>query len=152
MQNPGAILAFTFRGDEAEATDSEDAAETEATEAEDATASAADTGAALTFTEAQAASGQQLYAANCASCHGQNLLAANYGPPLAGSFFAGRWEGRPVGELVDKVRTMPPSRPGQLPEEAYLDLTAHILAVNGYPAGEAELPSDPEALATIVIR
>ena len=149
MQNPGAILAFTYRGDEG-AADGDDAAEAEAVETDTTAMNAADTGSAPVFTEAQAASGEQLYAANCASCHGANLTAANYAPPLAGTFFAGRWDGRTVGELLAKVQTMPPSRPGQMEEDQYRDMTAHILAVNGYAAGAIALTSDPDALSAVI--
>jgi PQQ-dependent dehydrogenase (s-GDH family) len=149
MQNPGAILAFTYRGEDAASAETE-AVDTDETATE--TEAAADGALAPSFTEEQAASGADLYAANCASCHGGNLLAANYGPPLAGDFFARRWNGRTVLELVEKVMTMPPSRAGQLGDEAYRDLTAHILSVNGYAAGQEALPADQAQQEQMILR
>ena len=94
----------------------------------------------------QAARGKLTYAANCVSCHGAGL-AGSYGPPLAGPYFDGKWRGKPLTDLLAKVHTMPPSRPDSLGDAAYADLVAHILAVNRFAAGDAELPADP-ALAT----
>ena len=61
------------------------------------TAAAPATGAPVTFTAEQAARGKTAYDANCVSCHGPDLVSANYGPPLAGAYFEGKWVGQTVG-------------------------------------------------------
>lgn len=94
------------------------------------------------FTETQATRGGQLYRAHCAACHGAELegVAA---PGLAGADLYGAW-----GTLYDVYEyvavAMPPSNPGGLGAEVYTEIMAHILAFNGYPAGETPLPTDPE--------
>ena len=40
---------------------------------------------------------------------------------------------------------MPPDRPGQLSPQSYVDLTAFLLASNGYEAGSEELTADADA-------
>jgi PQQ-dependent dehydrogenase (s-GDH family) len=137
MQNPGSILVFTHTGDSAAAaadTQPDDAAEDAATE------TAAVEGEPPVFTAAQAARGRTAYDANCVTCHGPNLLTANYGPPLAGEYFVGKWYGRTVGELYAHTHDrMPPSRPASLDDQVYADLVALILEVNGHQPGDAEL-------------
>lgn len=144
MQNPGAILAFTYGGE---------GGTTAAATAEPEAAATAATGTLpVTFTTEQAERGKTAYAANCVSCHGQNLISATYGTPLAGDYFAGKWVGKSVGALFAKAHdTMPPSRPKSLPLETYADLTAYILQVNGLPAGDAELPTDLAQLNQMTI-
>ena len=147
LQNPGAILVYTYTGEGdgtvAATTDEPAAAETEAATA---------TGAAPTFTAEQAARGKTAYDANCVSCHGPDLVSANYGPPLAGPYFAGKWPGRTVGALYTHTHDrMPPSRPGSLGDDTYADLVAYMLQVNGVPAGDTELPADVDQLDGMVI-
>ena len=90
LQNPGAILVYTYtgEGDGAAATTSEDAPAA-------AAAPTAATGDPVTFTAEQAARGKTAYDANCVSCHGPDLISANYGPPLAGAYFEGNGSARP---------------------------------------------------------
>ncbi|RUT31049.1 cytochrome c [Arsenicitalea aurantiaca] len=103
------------------------------------------------YTEAQATRGAEAYATSCAMCHGPNLTEAPVGPALAGVDFAANWNDRTVGEFYAYAREfMPPQAPGSLPDETYADITAHVLAVNGEPAGDTELPADEEALEAIV--
>ena len=105
-----------------------------------------------TFTAAQAERGQAAFRANCVTCHGEDLVSATYGTPLAGPYFEGKWFGQSVGALYQYAHDrMPPSRPGSLPDETYADIIAYVLAVNGLPAGDAELPADVEALSSMVI-
>ena len=79
-------------------------------------------------------------------------MSANYGPPLAGAYFEGKWVGQTAGALYTHVHDrMPPSRPGELGDQTYADLVAYILSVNGLPAGEAELPADVSKLDAMVI-
>ena len=44
----------------------------------------------------------------------------------------GRWQGKSGKDLFDKTRTtMPTNAPGSLSQQAYLDLVAYVLQVNG---------------------
>ncbi|RYE72627.1 MAG: cytochrome c, partial [Hyphomicrobiales bacterium] len=102
-------------------------------------------------TAEQATRGQTAYNANCVSCHGQNLISATYGTPLAGKYFASKWVGKTVGALLSKAHTMPPSRPDSLPAETYADIVTYILQVNGLPAGDVELPTNLDQLNQMTI-
>lgn len=149
MRNPGSILVYTYtsEGDAAAAASTDAAAATAAVESASAPA-----GIAPTFTAAQADRGKVAYEANCVSCHGQNLISATYGTPLAGEYFDGKWIGQSVAALYTHAHDkMPPSRPGTLPAETYADLVAYILEVNGLPAGDTELPSDVAQLEGMTI-
>ncbi|MBN9310203.1 glucose/sorbosone family PQQ-dependent dehydrogenase, partial [Devosia sp.] len=148
LQNPGAILVYTYTGEGNGAA----AATTGKPAADKAPATAAAAGEPVTFTAEQAARGKTAYDANCVSCHGPDLVSANYGPPLAGSYFEGKWVGQSAAALYNHVHDrMPPSRAGQLGDQTYADLVAYILQVNGLKAGDKELPADPAALASMVI-
>ena len=45
----------------------------------------------------------------------------------------------------------PPEQPGKLTPQQNADVVAHILKVNGFPTGTAELPIDVEQLKQIRI-
>jgi PQQ-dependent dehydrogenase (s-GDH family) len=150
MENPGQILAFTYTGGGTAA--AAPAATTPAKSSDTAAAAPATGGTPPTFTEAQAARGKTAYAANCITCHGQDLISATYGTPLAGPYFAGKWGGRNVAALYSYAHDkMPPSRPGALPAQSYADIVAYVLAVNGAKPGSEELPADPATLAGMTI-
>jgi alcohol dehydrogenase (cytochrome c) len=86
------------------------------------------------FTAEQAAQGQKAYAQACASCHGTELEGNQFGPPLKGQLFQGHWRGRAQAMLSERIRTtMPPGRIGAVSGEAYADIEAYILQVNGTP-------------------
>jgi PQQ-dependent dehydrogenase (s-GDH family) len=150
VENPGAILIYTYVGEGDGA--SADAAAAETTPAADAASAAAGEGIAPTFTSEQVALGKTAYDANCVSCHGPDLVSANYGPPLAGAYFDGKWRGKPVAELYSHTHDrMPPSRPGSLGDETYAELVSYILSVNGVAAGDKALPTDLAALGGMTI-
>jgi len=150
MENPGEILVFTYKADGADAASATPAATTAAT-ATTSTASAT-AGTPPSFTDAQADRGKTAYAANCITCHGQDLVSATYGTPLAGAYFAGKWGGKSVAALYQYAHDkMPPSRPGTLPAQTYADIVAYVLKVNGVAAGTAELPADPQKLAAMTV-
>ena len=149
MQNPGAILAFTYRGsgNTTEVT-------TKPTDTTSSAQTVSDDGAASppVFTADQAAQGKIVYGSNCATCHGQNLISATYGTPLAGPYFDKKWRGQTVGALYSFTHDkMPPSRPGALPENDYVNLIAYILSVNGGAAGDIPLTADPAAMNAMTI-
>jgi mono/diheme cytochrome c family protein len=101
------------------------------------------------YTTAQAARGQALYAAQCASCHGPMLDGAQ-GPPLAGAGFVSNWQSRSLADLANKIRnTMPSDAPGTLSAQQTTDLVAHLLRAGGFPAGSADLGSTAAALGAI---
>src|SRR5690606_23934100 len=94
LQNPGSILVYTYVG---EGDGTAAAATTTETTTEQSAAATASGGEPATFTAEQAAEGKTAYDANCVSCHGPDLISANYGPPLAGPYFEGKWVGKSVG-------------------------------------------------------
>lgn len=159
MQNPGAILAFTWREGGARPDDGQMI--TGSTDpAPDQTAAAASgpldedeeiaTGQFLpaTFTGEQVNSGKASYNTACASCHGNTLQNGTMGPPLAGANFQAKWRAQTVADLYAYSHDrMPPSRPGSLPDATYAAITAYILRVNGAEPGEQPLLTDPDAQA-----
>lgn len=96
--------------------------------------------AAGVYSAAQAARGQELYKSQqCAACHGE-AMEGTVGPPMAGADFVATWRGMPVLDLVDRLhKTMPFNSPGSLTRQQSIDLTAYILQVGKFPAGQAEL-------------
>ena len=94
---------------------------------------------ALAFTTEQAAAGQAAYQQHCAACHGATLRQLP-DAVLAGREFAAKWGSRATSELVGQIRsTMPPTAPGGLPENVYVELTAFLLQANGGEPGDAPL-------------
>jgi hypothetical protein len=75
------------------------------------------------------------------------------GTPLAGQYFRNAWGGRTVRALYDRAhKTMPPAAPGSLPTDAYANIVAYILEVNGVKAGDTPLAAGSETLDRMVIR
>ncbi len=104
------------------------------------------------YTEAQAKRGQPLYNQQCSSCHGDLLTGGEMAPPLAGGDFLANWTGLTMGDLFERIRkTMPGTKPGSLSRETNADITAYMLSVNNFPAGEKELSSKTEMLSQIRI-
>jgi mono/diheme cytochrome c family protein len=104
------------------------------------------------YTEAQAKRGETAYAQYCAKCHGPDLVGADVAPPLAGVEFQSGWNDLTVGDLFERLRiTMPADKPGTVSRQDNADLVAFLLAKNGFPAGDAELPTQTEILKTIKI-
>jgi mono/diheme cytochrome c family protein len=100
------------------------------------------------YSAAQAARGQQLYKAQCASCHGGTMEGAS-GPPLVGGNFLANWSAQPLSDLVSKIqKTMPFSLPGSLSVSQSTDLAAFILQTARFPAGQADL--NGEMLSRVV--
>jgi mono/diheme cytochrome c family protein len=102
------------------------------------------------YTAAQSERGGSVYKASCGQCHGETL-GGDIGPTLVGPFWA-IWEGRTAADLLKTIRTtMPADAPDSLKPQEYADLVAYLFSVNKYPAGEKELPVDPDALDGIKI-
>jgi mono/diheme cytochrome c family protein len=105
------------------------------------------------FSTEQAKRGKALFMANCAVCHGANLLPRDGdATALTGPDFELAWHGQTIGERVERMQaSMPPENPGNLTGQQYVDVVAHILEFNGYPAGQQELTFDLKALKQIRI-
>ena len=111
------------------------------------------TGAGGSYTDAQAMRGEELYATQCASCHGLELEGVpDLFPALVGDTFVETWQERSVGELFEKVIvTMPALDPGVLTPEQSADLVAYMLSTSNYPSGSADLATDLDALNAIPV-
>jgi mono/diheme cytochrome c family protein len=104
------------------------------------------------YTEEQAKRGEALCSKECASCHGAALTGGEEAPPLAGPAFLANWEGLSVGDLFERVRiSMPPNKQGRLSRQQIADILSHVLRVNNFPTGQAELDTKTEVLKQIRI-
>jgi mono/diheme cytochrome c family protein len=104
------------------------------------------------YAKEQAARGEAEYLNHCARCHGENLLGGEESPALVEEDFLAKWNGKTAGELVERIRkTMPTDGPGTLSQKQCTDVTAYLLSVNEFPAGEKEMASDLTALNEIRI-
>ena len=94
------------------------------------------------FTDAQAARGATAYEAACAGCHRADL-GGGTGPSLRDQRFAREFAGKDLKSLFTRVAaTMPRNAPGSLGDNVSLDIVAHLLKENGFPAGSRELAAD----------
>lgn len=104
------------------------------------------------YTKEQAARGKARYFTACAACHGGLLQGDSDSPELAGTAFMKRWGDQPVAALFAFAASqMPVGRPGSLGGQGYADVIAFILATNGFPNGERELPANEQTLESIMI-
>jgi mono/diheme cytochrome c family protein len=102
------------------------------------------------YTEAQATRGAALFDRECAGCHGPGGEGGGMAPALIGAAFAANYNGQTVGDLFDRNRTtMPVGKEGQLSGQQTADVTAFILQVNKFPAGETELSAQTMTLRQI---
>jgi len=104
------------------------------------------------YSIAQADRGAVVYKKDCASCHGEALTGVDEAPALVGTTFLSNWNGQSVGDLLDLTRkSMPKDSDNTLTRQQYLDVTAHVLRANKFPAGEADLPTSGLRLGQIRI-
>ena len=104
------------------------------------------------FNKVQADRGAALFADSCARCHGSSMEGLDVAPPLTGARFMSNYVNQPAAALAGRIRTsMPLDMPRSLGLQASADLAAAILLANGYPAGEAEMPSSVAGLQTITL-
>lgn len=148
MQDPGAILAFTYEGEGGGAVS--DAAPARPVAAPQR--ATAVSGPPPQFTAAQAAAGKTAYDAHCAVCHGSTLMNGTFAPPLAGESFKNTWSGKTIRAFYDKSKTMPPATPNSLPAETYASIVAYVMEVNGVRAGQARLTAEGAEIDRQVIR
>lgn len=95
------------------------------------------------FTDAQAERGRGYFAEHCASCHGAELKGRE-AKALVEKRFWSDWQETTVDYLFTQIsRNMPftddGSLAGTLPRGVYIDIVAHILKSNAFPAGAREL-------------
>ena len=96
------------------------------------------------YTAAQADRGQTLFRSKCASCHAPNRFTDD--------LFYSAFAGKPLWEMFDVISdSMPEDNPGSLKKEEYAEVIAYLLKLNNFPAGQAELPVDKEALSLIMM-
>lgn len=101
------------------------------------------------YSELQATRGAASYDTACSGCHRPDLGGAN-GPALRGERFARIFAGKDLKTLYTKIATtMPRGAPASLGDAVYLDIVAHILRENGFPAADGELTA--EALSGIEV-
>ena len=96
------------------------------------------------YTRQQADQGRDLWAYACQSCHVPTQHS--------GADFRGRWFGRTLGELFGYLRReMPQTDPGTMSDDEYAALLAHLMRINGMPAGPRTLAADSASLHRIRI-
>jgi mono/diheme cytochrome c family protein len=94
------------------------------------------------YTDTQAARGAAVFETACAGCH-RGDLSGNTGPALKDQRFARQFAGKDLKALFTKTATtMPRNAPASLGDNVYLDIVAHVLKENGFPAGSQELTAD----------
>jgi mono/diheme cytochrome c family protein len=94
------------------------------------------------YTDTQAARGAAVYDTVCAGCHRADL-GGGTGPSLKEQRFARQYAGKDLKTLFTKVvTTMPRNAPASLGDNVTLDVVAHLLKENGFPAGPQELTAD----------
>ena len=94
------------------------------------------------YTDVQANRGAAAYEAACSGCHRADLGGAS-GPSLKEQRFAAQFAGKDLRVLFTKVAaTMPRNAPGSLADDVNLDVVAHLLKENGFPAGSRDLTAD----------
>jgi len=102
------------------------------------------------YSEAQATRGEKVYAASCASCHGDDLSGGGQTPPLSGKEFNSDWNDLSMGDLYDRTHlSMPADKPGSLTPEQTVEVIAYLLKKGAFPSGLADLPADTAALKAI---
>lgn len=104
------------------------------------------------FTEEQAIRGQSIYLNQCWQCHGEALSGLDQASPLAGPQFSSTWEGEPLWELVIRIDTMPPDKPGSLSRAENVDVLTYILWYNGLPIGETPLANEQSVLTNMTFQ
>jgi mono/diheme cytochrome c family protein len=96
------------------------------------------------YTAVQADRGLGLFRSKCASCHAPNRFTDD--------LFYTSFAGKPLWEMFDVISdSMPEDDPGSMKKEEYADVIAYLLKLNNFPAGDADLPIDKDALSAILM-
>jgi S-disulfanyl-L-cysteine oxidoreductase SoxD len=94
------------------------------------------------YTDTQAARGAIVYESSCSGCHRADL-GGGTGPSLREQRFARMFAGKDLKTLFTKIATtMPRNAPGSLGDNVTLDIVAHVLKENGFPAGSQQLTAE----------
>jgi mono/diheme cytochrome c family protein len=102
------------------------------------------------YSEDQAKRGSELYAKQCASCHGAELTGGESAPALVGDGFLSNWNGTTVGDLFERIRkSMPQDDPGKLSRQQNADILAFMFSANKFPVGKTDLDRETEVLKLI---
>jgi mono/diheme cytochrome c family protein len=102
------------------------------------------------YSNGQAARGEAVYKASCASCHGDDLSGGGQAPALNDKDFNMDWVDLSLNDLFERTRlSMPADKPGSLTPAQTADVIAFVLSKGKFPAGQAELPAEAEALKAI---
>ena len=97
------------------------------------------------YTAEQAKRGAEAYMKHCSECHQAELSGDGFAPALAGADFMNAWNGLTIGDLYDRIRiSMPPGSENAVSNAEKMDIVAHILSFNKFPAGMTELPPQLE--------
>ena len=101
--------------------------------------------APATYSDSQAAVGQQWFLATCESCHALDEITS--------ADFKTKWGGRTAFDLFDQIqRTMPEAEPGSLPRRAYVDIVAYLMKQNGVTATSSPLADNDSTLAATILQ
>jgi mono/diheme cytochrome c family protein len=104
------------------------------------------------YTDSQSKRGEAVAKSKCQACHGERL-SGDMGPSLAGADFLANWNGKPVSELFEKIRTtMPQGEEGSLTPKDTSDLIAYLFQLSKFPEGASELGTDVSSLEQIQIK
>lgn len=96
------------------------------------------------YTFEQAERGVALYKQKCASCHAPSRFTDD-------ELFLTPYAGKPLWEMFDVISdSMPEDDPGGMKPEEYAAVIAQLLRMNGFPAGQVELPTSKEGLSLIL--
>lgn len=97
------------------------------------------------YSSEQASRGQDVYLAQCRSCHTFDSHGS--------ATFQSTWNGKPLAELYAYIRErMPKNEPASLSDQEYIDVLAFLLKLNRMPQGSADLPGDTAVLRDIRFR
>jgi mono/diheme cytochrome c family protein len=107
------------------------------------------------YTTAQAKRGS-LHTERCSACHGFDMQG-DFAPPLMGSDFSRKWDGKSLGELFQLIEinfkafneNERAADPDTLSRQQAADFLAYLLLENQFPGGVTELPAGLDLLKGI---
>jgi len=107
-------------------------------------ATPAETAISVSFTAEQVQRGRRDFSQICGECHSTS--------EFRGRTFLYDWRRRTAWDFFRQLtETMPDDAPGSLTDQEYVDVTAYVLGMNGYDAGESELAAAEAELDQFVM-
>ena len=88
--------------------------------------------------DSQVALGRAAYAQNCASCHGEKLVAGQFAPALKGPEFLAHWGGAPLDTLYEDIHTSMPPGNAELCSVSAITSTPRRSACRATPSGVSD--------------